>query len=817
MGTRTQVTEQAGTRQVIKEVSFDDLFYKLLKAEDEVQVEHILDAAGYSLDQEDAWRPLGDFENNFATVANQQTEATAAMVEKIINAIDGVLMSECHRRGIDPEGAKAPRTMQEAVEMFFGVREGRLDNLSAEEQTALADAIQVVAVGEKSSPCYLIIDQGEGQSPASFPDTFLSLKRSNKIRIPFVQGKYNSGGTGVLQFCGEDGKNMQLIVSRRQPHAPVVSGDTTKDDWGFTIVRRMKPVGGRRSSMYVYLAPGGQVPSFSADSIRILPEKRKSLTPRPYATELQHGTCIKLYNFRWRARSLATTEARYELERYLHSPSLPFRVTETRDYTANYYSTTITGVWASVASAVDDAKNKRVEPGFPAYGDFALPNVGNLPYRIVVFRDREDGDERGAGRRHPHGVFFTVNGQVHGSLPSDFVGRCLKFDQLKDDLLVSIDCTAMEEGVREDFFMASRDRVRKNEVYDEIEEKVTRELRDHQGLRDLQAARRQRQIEKAISDPTETANFFNELLKADPTLSALFSAGNRLVTRSGPGEPIPFHGQQFPSFFRLEKNPKGGLVKPCALNQTCKVEFETDAANNYFKRPDSAGRITTAPANLIEHSHLWNGRFVARLRTPWDAKAGDRIQVTVTVEDVQTQMRARPFVSGFTLLAESEAEPRMGGKSSRRPSGEGDGRQSTPNLAVPEVHDVRKEGWQSMKPPFNEFTAIQVNHDDKGGYDFFLNVDNTFLLTEMQRAKDEDRLLVKFWFKYGLALCALGMLQEQKRRIKNAGSNGDGDEDDGKRNGGENLEAIGAYCSGAARVIVPIIRALYRGPQVSGS
>jgi hypothetical protein len=361
--------------------------------------------------------------------------------------------------------------------------------------------------------------------------------------------------------------------------------------------------------------------------------------------------------------------------------------------------------------------------------------------------------------------------------------------------------------------MASRDRIRKNEVYDEIEEKVSRELRDHQGLRDLQAARRQRQIERAISDPTETVNFFNELLKADPTLSALFSAGDRLVTRTGPGTPTPFLGQKFPSFFRLSKNPKDGLLKPCPANQTCKVEFETDAANDYFQRPDSPGRIATEPSNLIEHSHLWNGRFVARVRPPWDSKAGDRIRVTVTVEDIQTQMRDRPFVSGFTLLVQPEAEPRPGGKHGRRSNGSGDGKPTAPNLAVPLVHEVRREGWQAMKPPFTEYTAIHLSHDDKGGYDFFVNIDNTFLLTELHRAKDEDRPLAKFWFKYGIALCALGMLQEQKRKASSHIAPDDEDEDAQKPSNGENLDVIGVHCSGVARVIIPIIRALYRGPQ----
>ena len=67
----------------------------------------------------------------------------------------------------------------------------------------------MIATGQKSKPCYSILDTGEGQTPEKMPETLLSLGKSNKLRIPFVQGKFNMGGTGVLQFCGE--KNIQLI------------------------------------------------------------------------------------------------------------------------------------------------------------------------------------------------------------------------------------------------------------------------------------------------------------------------------------------------------------------------------------------------------------------------------------------------------------------------------------------------------------------------------------------------------------------------------------------------------------------------------
>src|SRR6266704_2335912 len=618
-----------------------ELFDRLIRAEHEDEVDQILSLAGYGLDNEAVWKPLGDIENNFSTVANQQAEATGALVEKVINGIDSLLMAECFRRRINPEGFEAPRTMGDAVGQFFNVKDGRLENLDSKEQTGLAQNLQVVAVGEKSLPCYLIIDTGEGQTPASFPDTFLSLKRSNKMRIPFVQGKYNSGGTGVLQFCGE--KNMQLFVSKRNPVAPVTPGDDTRDLWGFTIVRRMKPRGGRRSSMYVYLAPSGAVPRFAADSIKVLPEKRSSIVPKPYAENLTHGTCVKLYNFRWKGKGIATLEGRYELERFLHSPCLPFRLTETRAYKANYYSTTIAGVWVSVASADGEPESAKIEPGFGSvYADLTLPGIGHLPYRLVVFKEEVEP------RHIPHGVFFNINGQAHGALPADFITRQLKFDYLKDHLLVSVDCTAMEDTVREDFFMASRDRIRRNEVYEVIVEKLREELRDHPGLRELNAQRRKREIEKGTSDDKEAARLFDDLLKADPSLAALFSLGNRLVTRTGPGPAVPFNGKKFPTFFRLEKNPKDGVLKPCPVNRTCRLDFETDATNDYFSRSDSPGRIATEPANLIEYSHLWNGEFTARFRAPWNVKPGERISVKVTVSDVQTDARGTSYVSTFT-------------------------------------------------------------------------------------------------------------------------------------------------------------------------
>ncbi|MCL4489165.1 MAG: hypothetical protein M1570_13695 [Chloroflexi bacterium] len=782
----------------------DTLFQRLLRAENEEEVELALSDASYLLEEE-AWQPLG-FENNFAAIGNQNSDPSGALVEKVINAIDAMLMGECYTRGIDPEGTRAPRTMSQAIEKFFGVRDGHIDNLSASEQTELADNIHLVACGSKQNPNYLIIDRGEGQTPARFADTFVSLMRSNKIRIPFVQGKFNSGGTGILQFCGD--KNYELIASRRRPGCPVAPDDETSDLWGFTIVRRLLPSGGRRSSMYVYLAPGGRVPSFRSDSIKVLPGKSKANHPAPpYAVDLPYGTCVKLYDYRWPARSSLTTEGRYELERFLHSPCLPFRITETREYKAHYYSATVIGGWASATSEDEEGESRKLEDGFPGYASLNIEAVGTLPYQIAVFKPGTDP------RHVANGAFFLVNGQVHGSLPSDFISRRLRFDYLlgkRGPLLVSVDCTAMDERVREDFFMASRDRIRKNEVYKIIEDKLTEALRAHPGLQEINQQRRKEELEKHLSGQAP-ADTFQKLLQIDPTLSRLFADGETLVTATGPLPRPPFVGRKFPTFFRLANEPQNGLVKHCAVNRTCRIEFETDASNDYFIRPVDPGLISVDPPDLIEHSHLWNGHFDTRFRVPWDSKPGDQVCVTVTVSDVEREARGGPFVASFVLVAAPEiGDAPHTGKNRGRRAPRDDGNTNRVSLALPKVREVQKEEWEKFG--FTKYNAVDVRNGAEGGYDFYVNIDNAFLLNELAKANEQDRPLIKFWFSYGLVLAGLGMVKHHMRLQ----SESDPDSgEDGESGEGPNLREISRHCDGLAQVIVPIIRSLSHGPVLA--
>ena len=193
-----------------------DLCLTLVKCESEEEVIEILKKEKY-WDRDENWQYFGGDENNYSTIGNQQSKPEAAIVEKIINSVDAMLMGECLSREINPESNEAPQSINAALNDYFQIFEGKLTNISPKERSKLAENIGFVATGQKTNPNYAVFDKGEGQSPARLHDTILSIRKSNKLRIPFVQGKFNMGGTGVFTFCGE--RNIQLVVSKRHPGA----------------------------------------------------------------------------------------------------------------------------------------------------------------------------------------------------------------------------------------------------------------------------------------------------------------------------------------------------------------------------------------------------------------------------------------------------------------------------------------------------------------------------------------------------------------------------------------------------------------------
>ena len=131
-------------------------------------------------------------------------------------------------------------------------------------------------------------------------------------------------------------------------------------------------------------------------------------------------------------------------------------------------------------------------------------------------------------------------------------------------------------------------------------------------------------------------------------------------------------------------------------------------------------------------------------------------------------------------------------------------------LAVPNIVEVSKDKWEDMEPPFSSLDALRVRQDGDGGYDFYLNIDNSFLLTEMSRNGVTEKELIKYWFKYGLVLCGLGMIQNDLAESSLNGRSGgdDGAEEVNRPGDTDGIDLVNAAMPGLARVIIPLVRSL---------
>jgi hypothetical protein len=717
-----------------------------VEADSEQEVIQILKKAGY-WDVQRNWEFYGDNENNFSVIGNQQSLPESAIVEKIINSVDALLMRECLRRKIAPESREAPRNIVEALERFFGISQGSLWDISVNSRKKLAENISFVATGKKESPCYSIIDLGEGQTPKRMPDTFLSLAKSNKLRIPFVQGKFNMGGTGVFQFAGRH--NLQLILSRRDPEVAKFEDDETRDCWGFTIVRREDPKEGRRSSAYTYLVVDGKIPFFKASSLPLLPGDY----PNPHGEPMEWGTFIKLYEYQ-----MPGLKTNILLDPYnricllLPKIALPIRFFERRiGYTGHTFETTLSGL--SVRLYED--KRNNLEEGFPSSSTISVSGE-RMVCQIFAFKKGQSEKYR-----KDEGIIFTVNGQTHGHIPISFFSRkAVGMSYLADSILVTIDCTDFTGRTREDLFMNSRDRLRGGDLKDQIERELEELLNNHPGLRALRERRRREEIQGKLEDSKPLKEMLEDILKKSPALSSLLIPGFKLKSpfdMRNVREKEGFVGKDYPTYFRIVLEE----VKLCPINSRFRIQYETDAANDYFERSKLPGefRLCIREEEVTDYTlNLWNGLATLTVDLPESARVGDTLDYKSVVGD-PTQFR--PFESNFQVKVLEPCNRPKGVPGTRKKppsSEEGDDRSILSSLSLPQVIEIHQNRWSEVK--FTENSALLVKDTGDEGYDFYVNMDNICLLSEVKARSDIDGKLLSGRYKYALVLIGLALLKE---------------------------------------------------------
>lgn len=768
----------------------------LSKCESESEVINVLRQEKY-WDDDKYWRPFGDNENNWSTIGNQQSDSDKALVEKIVNSIDAILMKECLKRGINPESDSAPKSVADALEKFFSIKGGKIEDLTQGERTGFARSIILAATGAKPKdengishfPNLTIVDEGEGQSPKKMPNTILSINKSNKLKVPFVQGKFNMGGTGVLRFCGEN--NIQLIISKRCPE--IKEFDETKSLWGVTVVRRIRPGNGRRSSLFQYLTDeNNSVISFSADEgLDIIPSsKGKNET-------MHYGMYCKLFEYSMLSRLCSNINmALYSrLSTLLPSLAYPVFLDECRDYGGHTMFRTLSGLNVRLSDK-ESEENTKIEEKLTV--NFTI-DAQNLSAAVYVFENKKElstyctyADE---------GIILTQNGQTHGTIDRKFYRRnSVGLSYLADSILTIVDCSNINEATREDLFMNSRDRMSAGGFASKLESELEDYFKNNSTLKELQQKRREEAISNKLDDEKPLEEVLNSVFKSSSVLSKLFITGERLnnpVNLGGGKEVEEFKGKFDPTFFRIVTKKDKELLKEAQIGRKFRIKFKTDANNDFFTRDELPGRyeLYCDGKTVLNHNiNLHNGTATLSVELPDYTTVGETYKFHCVVCD---NIEVNRFENDFSIKVIEFNDGGTGG-GRRTPPSEQDknGKFLAPSgISLPNVFEVTSDDWESRG--FEKETALKITQADaeKNIYDFFVNMDNIYLQSELKNvARNQNKvILFKARYKYSLVLIGLSVLGYYSK-------------EENKSSNDENLEDIvEAYTKMVSPVILPLI------------
>ena len=612
------------------------IFWDLFKANSEKEVDLVLNKYNEIFDDDNNWAPYGGNKGNCGTFENQQSSAIPALVEKITNSIDAILIKECFAKGINPKDKQAPDNMKSAVEMFFNVPNGEISELGNKQRSKLGDNLQIIATGEKETPSILIYDNGIGQHHSEFKDSFLSLHSNNKADIQFVQGKYNMGSTCSVVFCGD--KKYQLIGSIK---SDVIKNDNDRD-FGFTLVRRhqLKEEDQAKMTWYEFFCPNQQIPYFSGSNFDF------GLLNRNFDS----GSIVKLYSYELPKGSKGdvSTDLYRDLNQYLFDLPIPIKIYETRKhYKLQDVSKIILGNRARIATD----RNENVEFQLPFdlssdLGDFTVP------INVILFKPTVDHREYIKKKS----LIFTINGQIHASLGWSYISQELGFQLIKKDMLINVDCTNIPTSIRQDLFMANRTHVKKAKIYDTLIGEITEILKSSKELRRINNERKDAILRNSGTDKELIKDLMSSrpvdkdvlyLLKKDGTLDFLKSMGNGSLPTNNRNNDKQERKQlnRFPSIFKIKEEKNGKTYKTIPINNHGYVDFETDVSNDYLFRPLDKGKFK------IE---------ILQRRPKTDKPIGPEPNVPNDVSDILNINREGPDNGKIRLIIKPNSKAKIG-------------------------------------------------------------------------------------------------------------------------------------------------------------
>jgi hypothetical protein len=663
-----------------------DALLKLVSAKSDLEVTEIIQKHPFFKDC--VWDFYGNLQNNAGIIKAQSPDPIGALVEKITNGIDAILVRKCWENNIDPLGEVAPKSQIQAINMLFGEKITEFKLTDSEIRDIAAKTVRIFAEGDADKPTLTVVDYGEGQRPSAFQETFLSIGRTNKIKMHFVQGVYNQGGSAALKFCGN---GYQLIMSRRAPKIP--GGDD--EDWGFTLVRERYEAGSTAEQYeYCMVNEHGKnvIPHFPYEVLNVIPNGKP----------MENGTLIRLYSYILKNPNLFITgqrerELAREINKRYFSMPLPIELNELRTHLKGWSThnekTRIYGLWRLLKKQLDKSKEV-IRTKLVLKSELGV--FGARIIEIIILND--EGDVGESYKSQNEKVFLTVNGQAQHTETVNFLKTECLLPDLAPYMIVHVDLSNAGYQANK-IFHTDRYGVISLPEYVEFRDRLIKSIKDDDNLIELDKEYKERKLKNVQPEDKELSRYIQKLVQNNTSLMPYFQMGLDMnIKKSGTGQE-KFIGKQIPTFLEIV----GASLKNVPCNRYCWLKLKTDAVNDYLMRDKDNGTFNWNPSGIVQLNQysLRNGIIPIRIEPQKETKIGETDEIIFEL----TRPGLPSLKAGIKVIIGQAEEPHNSPPGKPR-------KPKTTSLKLPKRELVQKTDWPSRN--WNEFDIAEINESHDG-------------------------------------------------------------------------------------------------------
>lgn len=523
------------------------------------------------------------------------------------------------------------------------------------------------------------------------------------------------GSTGALVFCG-DKHRYQLIISRRNSELNDSDGLI-----GFTLVRRhiLTPEEESKYKLtwYEYLVIAGEIPSINEKHLDLGLNK----------TSFNCGSIVKLYSYQLTHSSDATLDLRHDLNPLLFESALPILIYENRGFGGHSPTKVMLGNRTRLAL---DA-NEHIE--FQKTFQINLFN-SNIPIQVYLFNRDAKNTEFISGQS----VVYTLNGQTQGAERKSFISMDLGFRNLREFLLVWVDCSQIGTTARQELFMASRDRLKQGRFYTELRQSLIDLLSNDTHLKQKEQEYKGRVFRETGKDKDMVQSLFSKL-KGNQDIRKMFSGNNGAFSffTKKVKKPVPSEEQKeenkketkklkrYPTLLKIKgfERSSEDFVKVIRKGGKGKITLETDVENTFLSRSDDAGSIEITTLDFgknrgaggeknipsedstklrVQFSRPCEGEFEVMIEPREEVEVGDNIQLSIKMISSAGEHEVVAFIK-IDKEAQQPKEPKE--KTVEEPE------LSLPKLTrvVQYSEDPEQAKWSDYGMTSESIVKIQIN------------------------------------------------------------------------------------------------------------